>query len=94
MRLQHVVAALMAVTFLILGYTTFSPSGLPEFWSLRQKKQNLESRVAALQERVFEQKQKIGLLSGSTPESRAYLEQIARTEYGFIGKEESLLIFH
>jgi cell division protein FtsB len=94
MRLQHVVAALMAITFLILGFTMLAPSGLPEFWSLRQKKQNLENRVAVLQKRVLEQKEKIRLLSGSTPESRAYLEQIARSEYGFIGNEESLLILH
>lgn len=94
MRLQHVVAVLMAIAFLILGYTTLAPSGLPEFWSLRQKKQNLEIRVVSLQNRVVEQKEKIRLLSGSTPNSRAYLEQIARREYGFIGKQESLLLLH
>ena len=94
MRLQHAVAALMAVTFLILGHTVLAPSALPAYWFLCQKQKNLEARVLALQERVFEQKQKIRLLSGSTPESRIYLEQIARSEYGFVGKEESLLIFH
>ena len=94
MRLQHVVAALMAITFLILGYTTLAPSGLPEFWSLCQKKKNLETRVASLQDRVIEQKEKIRLLSGSTPNSRAYLEQIARREYGFVGKQESLLLLN
>ncbi len=94
MRLQHGVALLVAVTLLIVGYTTLAPSGLPKFWLLRQKKQNLETRVTALQERVFEQKEKIRLLSGGTPESRAYLEQIARREYGFIGNGESLLILH
>lgn len=84
----------MAVTFIILGFATLAPSGFPKFWSLRQKKQNLETQVASLQKRVFEQKDKIRLLSGSTPESRAYLEQIARHEYGFVGKQESLLILH
>lgn len=88
------VAVLMAITFSILGFTMLAPSGLPEFWSLRQKKQNLENRVAVLQTRVSLQKEKIRLLSGSTPESRAYLEQIARREYGFVATGESLLILH
>lgn len=88
------VAALMAVTFLILGYAIFAPSGLPAYWSLQQKKQNLQTQVAVLQKRLFEQKEKVRLLSGDTLESHAYLEQIARSEYGFIGKEESLLILH
>lgn len=84
----------MVITFSILGFTILAPSGLPQYFSLRQKKNSLETRVAVLRDRVFEQQAKIELLSGSTPKSRAYLEQIARREYGFVGKQESLLILH
>lgn len=94
MKLQHGVAALVAASIFVFGYTLFGAGALPKYWSMREKKKDLEARVASLESRVFEQKQKIALLSGNNSSSQAHLEQIARREYGFVGKKESLLILH
>ena len=94
MKRQHAVAALVAVSIFIFGHTLFVAGALPKYWSMLKKKEDLESRVAFLEARVLEQKQKISLLSGNNHSSQAYLSQIARREYGFVGKKESLLIFH
>ena len=94
MRLQHGIAALIAAAFLIVCYVTFSPSGLPTFYSLKQKEMILKKQLVFLQKRLSEQKNKIQLLSAKSLESNMYLERVARLEYGFVGKDEVLLILY
>ncbi|MES2503861.1 MAG: septum formation initiator family protein [Myxococcota bacterium] len=94
MKLQHGVAAVVAASIFVFGYTLFGSSALPRYWSMHDKKISLQTRVAFLEARILEQKQKIGLLAGHSARSEAVIEQIARREYGFVGKKESLLILH
>ncbi|MBL4819303.1 MAG: septum formation initiator family protein [Deltaproteobacteria bacterium] len=85
-------AFLVAVSIVIFGYTLLGRSALPGYWSLQTKKFNLEEKVASLETEVLEQRKKVNLLLNKTTHSKSYLEQIARNEYGFIGKKESLLL--
>jgi cell division protein FtsB len=94
MRLQHGVAALVAAGIFVLAYTLLSPSGAPAYYSMLSKKRDLEKRIALLSDRMEIQTAKIALLAGTNSHSHAYLEQIARREYGFVGKKETLLILH
>ncbi len=94
MRLQHGVAALVAAGIFVLAYTLLSPSGVPAYCSMLSKKRDLEKLIEILSERLETHKVKISLLAGTKYNSNAYLEQIARREYGFVGKKETLLILH
>ncbi len=94
MRLQHGVAALVAAGIFVLAYTLLSPSGVATYCSMLSRKRDLENRIALLSDRLEIQAAKITMLAGTNSNSHAYLEQIARREYGFVGKKETLLVLH
>lgn len=92
MRSHHWIAASVAIGTFVVGYCVFAPSALPKLWQMRQKENLQESEIAALQEQALRLSRETLLLAGDTPDSREYLEQVARKEHGFIGRDEVLLL--
>lgn len=83
---------MIAVSTLVVGYCVFAPSALPKLWQMRTRENTLDAEIAALQKHTRDLSSQAALLSGTSPESRETIEQIARREHGLVAHDEVLLL--
>ena len=91
MRSHYWIVLAIVTTSLVLGYSVFSRSELPDLWQKQLRAEALRERVFVLYKEISDLSEEIKLLAGDSPGSLAFLEQIAREELGMIAKDEVLI---
>ena len=90
MRSHYWIALCVVTTSLILGYSVFSHSALPNLWQMNLKAESLRVRMVSLYKEIADISAEIELLADNSPRGKAYLKRVAREELGMIGPGEVL----
>lgn len=91
MRSRAWVALAGALGIITLSYTILAPKNLPRLAQLKLKEETLKREIITTTNKIQELQQEAEDLSGDSKRSLKKIEQIARDEFGLVGKDEFLL---
>lgn len=87
-----VISVALALSASIMAYSLFAPQTMPTVRALREELQvqkNLHQEKAKYVEKL---QHEVSLLSGETPESKAYLDARIRSELGYVRSDEVVIL--
>lgn len=92
MRSPTWVALAAALGLVTIGYTIIAPSNFSQLGQMRLKESALQVEIETAKNHIQQLHYEAENLSGDSPRSVAYLARIAREEFGFVGKDEVLIL--